>query len=529
MDKKGLIRAEDKAKTATLNDDMFNLSCYTDKLTMLVKNTSNPYVIALSAEWGNGKTFFLNAWRNSILPEAQKIIIPKNLCEKIKNKFRNQEKYKLQQGEIPCVYIDAWALEDLDDPLLVISVCIQEQLQKFLYKNKKQLLKSAIKFIRPSIILKLGISLFKDITKRDFNYTESILSDIVVNSVDRITKKKSKNFSDILQQIVEDVKNKTDTNSILIMIDELDRCTPNYIVKLLERIKHLFNIPGLVFVLAVDNQILRSAIRNEFGFDDKEFEEKYLHKFIDYFYRLPEPDYVQYICELINKECKADGGLSLLNHTNQYIKEIEQEFLKVDEDDIFNLHNKSILSVRYSKSGTYNYLERHFLEWSFFQQCLCYIAVTGITKNNKRGEYKKHSLRSIEKLISKFITLCKCNEFNLVEVLYLMQFIVRNYLDEPLQEKDSIKNLCLFELIHLFLSEASVKNFELSYTINQKFVYPNQMVLDKSIHNRLDLLSKIFQKSTLGMIEEKIKKALNFYNLTEQREETEENKIVENE
>lgn len=58
MSNSELCKFDDKAKNATFQDDMFNLSCYTEKLTRLVRNTRNPYVIALSAEWGNGKTFF---------------------------------------------------------------------------------------------------------------------------------------------------------------------------------------------------------------------------------------------------------------------------------------------------------------------------------------------------------------------------------------------------------------------------------------------------------------------------------------
>ncbi|HHQ4610130.1 TPA: KAP family P-loop NTPase fold protein [Aeromonas veronii] len=50
-----------------------------------------------------------------------------------------------------------------------------------------------------------------------------------------------------------------------ILIDELDRCRPSYAVEMLETIKHIFDIKGVVFVLATDTEQLQHAIKVVYG------------------------------------------------------------------------------------------------------------------------------------------------------------------------------------------------------------------------------------------------------------------------
>jgi hypothetical protein len=83
---------------------------------------------------------------------------------------------------------------------------------------------------------------------------------------------------------------------VVVIIDELDRCRPTYAVQLLERIKHLFDVPGVVFVLGIDRSQLNHSIRALYGSDFNA--QGYLKCFIDVDYRLPEPkvgDYCSYL------------------------------------------------------------------------------------------------------------------------------------------------------------------------------------------------------------------------------------------
>jgi hypothetical protein len=75
---------------------------------------------------------------------------------------------------------------------------------------------------------------------------------------------------------------------VVVFMDELDRCRPSYAIEVLEVLKHFFDIPGIVFVLAIDRGQLVSAAKAVFGtgLDG----DGYLRRFIDLECSLPDPN-----------------------------------------------------------------------------------------------------------------------------------------------------------------------------------------------------------------------------------------------
>ncbi len=80
---------------------------------------------------------------------------------------------------------------------------------------------------------------------------------------------------------------KKNKQPIVIIIDELDRCRPDYAVKTLEVLKHFFDVSGFVFVLALDEKQLESSVNCLFGTNNFE---GYKRKFINNTFLLPAPD-----------------------------------------------------------------------------------------------------------------------------------------------------------------------------------------------------------------------------------------------
>ena len=89
------------------------------------------------------------------------------------------------------------------------------------------------------------------------------------------------------------IKQKTG-KPLIICVDELDRCRPTYAIEMLERIKHFFNIPGIVFMLGIDREQLCASIASVYGAIDTE---NYLHRFFDIEFVLPPPDRQAFIAE----------------------------------------------------------------------------------------------------------------------------------------------------------------------------------------------------------------------------------------
>jgi len=102
------------------------------------------------------------------------------------------------------------------------------------------------------------------------------------------TKISIKLFSENLAKLIEHINTIEGSNlPIFIMVDELDRCRPNFAIELLENIKHLFNVPGVYFIIATATNQLCSSIKSIYG---SEFEaERYLKRFFDQEFSLLQP------------------------------------------------------------------------------------------------------------------------------------------------------------------------------------------------------------------------------------------------
>lgn len=291
--------------------DNLNRAKYATYLTSLIKakggtdkNNLSNYVLNLDAEWGAGKTYFLKRWSEDL------------------------------KGSHPVVYIDAWAIDYLESPLMTVLSEIIEQLKLQTDKidpNETQIkLNEVVKAAAPRIgsaLMKryLGFDLnifdssesaegsFSGSTKEiDFSKAGEKVLEVFCKEV-ADSKKSVKTLKLAIQSWVEYVVEhpikgmSTITKSFpaFIFIDELDRCKPTYAVEMLEAIKHVFDIPGLVFVVATNTTQLSHTVKAVYG---SQFNaEVYLSRFFDnkYFMR-----------------SKVSEGL-LLNHYSQNVFEIE--------------------------------------------------------------------------------------------------------------------------------------------------------------------------------------------------------------
>ena len=80
---------------------------------------------------------------------------------------------------------------------------------------------------------------------------------------------------------------KKEKKPLVFIVDELDRCKPEFAIRLIERIKHFFDIPKVVFILAVNKNQLEESINNFYGFSSTA---NYLEKFIDFSVMLKNKD-----------------------------------------------------------------------------------------------------------------------------------------------------------------------------------------------------------------------------------------------
>lgn len=74
-------------------------------------------------------------------------------------------------------------------------------------------------------------------------------------------------------------------SSVVFFIDELDRCRPDFAVATIERVKHIFSVPGISFVLGANHAQLTGAVRSVYGQGTDA--ELYLERLVDLRFQLP--------------------------------------------------------------------------------------------------------------------------------------------------------------------------------------------------------------------------------------------------
>jgi hypothetical protein len=104
-----------------------------------------------------------------------------------------------------------------------------------------------------------------------------------------------------LATIVSNIRRDSERGApIFIFVDELDRCSPTYAVSMLEEIKHIFDVPGVIFVLGMQPAQLAMSIKGVYGTD---FDgATYLERLISYRFNLARPSLDDFVAWRLKQE-----------------------------------------------------------------------------------------------------------------------------------------------------------------------------------------------------------------------------------
>lgn len=158
-----------------------------------------------------------------------------------------------------------------------------------------------------------------------------------------------KEYKQALKQFCEDKK-------VVLLIDELDRCLPEYQIKTLEVLHHFFDIPNLIVVIAMDKSQLEYSIKNIFGESLDII--GYLNKFINHEVQLPKGSTKTYINSLLSKfdldEFYKKDILAILCNLNLSLRDIQQiinEFSLIYNEELTPNERELLQKVFSERSG----------------------------------------------------------------------------------------------------------------------------------------------------------------------------------
>ena len=283
-------------------NDKLNRRPFAESLLSLISNGEDNLVISLDAPWGDGKTTFVKMWQAF-----------------------------LKKSGVKCLYFDAFANDSFEDPFMALVGSIDLLIKKE-FSNKPTTMVKLKEFKGKAVRVgtrllswsaKVGVkaATLNVIKDSDIEKLKDIAEDIASDTSDsasRFIEDKLNSYKEVLsvtdefrKKLIElaDEAYRENQKPLVFIIDELDRCKPTYALELIEKIKHLFSVKHIVFMLVMHSIQLEESVKCVYG---QNIEARtYLHKFINIECRLPKDstnlssfsknDYAKYceaLCEL---------------------------------------------------------------------------------------------------------------------------------------------------------------------------------------------------------------------------------------
>lgn len=288
--------------------DYLNFDYIIDAVVNIVLDEElSPSSIGLYGDWGSGKS---------------------SLMKMVETRLNEEN-----DNTIMCIKFNGWLFEGYEDAKTALCGTILEKMHdnKKLSAKAKEKIKTLWDKVDVQKILGKGIHLGLDylLTGGLISLTEFSISQIVQavkkkasgvsdediaevlrsfkteTSVRKDIKDFQKDFSEILEE--------SNINHLVVFVDELDRCTPETILDIIEAMRLFLFAKGTSFVIGADQRLIEYAIKTKYKDvigNNLDIGREYMEKVIQYPVMIPaldENEVEQYIsCLLLEKELEKE-------------------------------------------------------------------------------------------------------------------------------------------------------------------------------------------------------------------------------
>lgn len=230
-----------------------------DVIFMLSENREGK-VFALDGKWGYGKSYILD-------------ILEKDLLVEQSEQTGSSRYYVFNYN--------CWKYDYYDEPAIAIVSAMLESINRQLDAQIQGVLKDSWKCAKTIIGNVAGEFVEKNI---GVNPVE-IYKDIKENGDSRKASTYEFDSMFAFKKTLDDTRGQiqklASEQTVVLIVDELDRCMPQYAIKVLERLHHIFdNLDNVVVLLAIDSSQLEHSVREIYGEDVDT--DRYLKKFINF-------------------------------------------------------------------------------------------------------------------------------------------------------------------------------------------------------------------------------------------------------
>lgn len=322
-------------------EDLLGFKVHADLISEVIKDDKLlPITIGVFGDWGSGKSSIL--------------------------KIAFEQLNELDDGTF-VLYFNGWLFEGYDDAKAALLESIIKEFEKNQtfgtnVKGKAKKLLKSVNWMRvlglgfKNVVLPAtnayltgGVSLApylaeqfgnlkaEDITKKlqseeSEEFLKSLLKERETDDKSMLVREFRDEFSDLIEE--------SNIKKLVVVIDDLDRCTPDRIIENLEAIKLFLNVDKTAFVIGADPRIVRHAIEYRFkpnhdGGDNDRIVDDYLEKLIQVPYYLPklsDSEVETYISLLIAKRDLRDTSF-------KHALDVFNAFRESNRYSVFGLSN----------------------------------------------------------------------------------------------------------------------------------------------------------------------------------------------
>ena len=255
--------------------DVLGRDNFIDKLEQLVDMLAKQKqgcCFGIDGMWGCGKSFVLEQFE-----ERLRLIQSENTVDNMYYVF-HYDCWKYDYYDEPAIAIIAAMLDDIDRELGLFSEDIENAGKLAISTVKKTLGKIASELCKNKIGIDL-VEIASEVLEEHDNDK--------VDSFDSLF-----GFKRALEETRNGMKEIASEKTVVIVVDELDRCLPTYSIKVLERLHHIFyGLDNVIVIVSMDKSQLEHSIRSIYGEIDVD---TYLRKFISFKISLDTGEVSQY-------------------------------------------------------------------------------------------------------------------------------------------------------------------------------------------------------------------------------------------
>jgi CheY-like chemotaxis protein len=242
-------------------DDPFGFADLAEELRTLIlaSRKSTPFTIGIEASWGRGKSSLMAQLHDAL-----------------------SEREQADGVEIRPVSFNAWTAEN-EDVLEGLVKSVLEAMDKNALRRalRNKRLVSAVKIPLLLVAGYLRVGGLVDEAWRALSVDARTR-----NQVNELVSSAMKEWFEKARETTGELG---PNRLLVVFIDDLDRCSPENVLKIFEGLKLYLDAPGFVFVIGYDEGVIAEAVADQKQYSQRATGRDYIEKIVQIVFRIPQP------------------------------------------------------------------------------------------------------------------------------------------------------------------------------------------------------------------------------------------------